>query len=69
MSRGFDGFEIDDFSSHRDVCQSPNPGTRSGWDVVRRLERIRSEEVRADQRDQEARGASDSNRGHLPRRR
>jgi hypothetical protein len=68
MSRGFDGFEIDDFHSpERDVNRSPDPGARSGWDAVRRLERIRDEEERADQRDREARGASGSTRPPLPR--
>ena len=68
MSRGFDGFEIDDFHNpERDVRRSPDPGTRSGWETVRRLERIRGEEERADQRDREARGASGSNRPPLPR--
>ena len=67
MSRGFDGFEIDDFSIPEcDGNRSPDPGTRSGWAAVRRLERIRGEEVRADQRDREAR-ASGSNRPPFPR--
>ncbi|PYT67776.1 MAG: hypothetical protein DMG42_25925, partial [Acidobacteria bacterium] len=47
--------------------RSPDPDTRAGWDTVRRLERIRGEEERADQRDQEARGAAGSNRSPLPR--
>jgi len=49
------------------VNRSPDPDTRAGWDTVRRLERIRGEEERADQRDQEARGAAGSNRSPLPR--
>src|SRR5258706_11221883 len=68
MSRGFDGPEIDDFQNpERDASRGPDPGSRSGWDTVRRLERIRGEEERADQRDQEARGASGGNRSPLPR--
>src|ERR1700731_2501309 len=68
MSRGFDGPEIDDFHRpERDVNRGPESNRRAGWDAVRRLERIRSEEERADQRDQEARGASGSNRPPLPR--
>jgi len=68
MSRGFDGFEIDDFrSAERDVNRSPDRDTRSGWDTVRRLERIRGEEERADRRDQETRGAARGNRPPLPR--
>ena len=68
MSRGFDGPEIDDFHRpERDVNRSPESNRRSGWDTVRRLERIRGEEERADQRDQEARGASGGNRSPLPR--
>lgn len=45
MSRGFEGFEIDDFQRRpeRDVNRSPGPGTQSGWNAVRRLERIRGE--------------------------
>jgi hypothetical protein len=35
------------------VNLGPESNTRSGWDTVRRLERIRGEEERADQRDQE----------------
>jgi hypothetical protein len=59
MSRGIDGPEIDDFHrSQRDVNRSPESNRRAGWDTVRRLERIRGEEERADQRDQEARGAA-----------
>ncbi len=68
MSRGFDGPEIDDFHRpQRDVNRSPESNRRAGWDAVRRLERIRGEEERADQRDQEARGAAGGNRPPLPR--
>jgi hypothetical protein len=63
MSRGFDGLEIDDFQGpERGVNRSPESNSRAGWDTVRRLERIRGEEERADQRDQEARGTSGGNR-------
>ena len=66
-SRGFDGLEIDDFHGpERDGNRSPDSDSRSGWAAVRRLERIRGEEERADQRDQEARGASGGNRSPLP---
>ena len=68
MSRGFDGPEIDDFHDpERDVNRSSESNSRAGWDTVRRLERIRGEEERADQRDQEARGAAGCNRPPLPR--
>jgi hypothetical protein len=68
MSRGFDGPEIDDFHGpERGVNRSPESNGRAGWDTVRRLERIRGEEERADQRDQEARGAAGGNRPPLPR--
>jgi len=68
MSRGFDGPEIDDFHGpERDVDRRPESKSRAGWDTVRRLERIRGEEERADQRDREARGTSGSNRPPLPR--
>src|SRR2546430_13782868 len=68
MSRGFDGPEIDDFHDpERDVNRSSESNSRAGWDTVRRLERIRGEEERADQRDQEARGAAGGNRPPLPR--
>ena len=68
MSRGFDGPEIDDFQNpERDVNRSPESNSRAGWDAVRRLERIHGEEERADQCDQEARGAAGGNRPPLPR--
>lgn len=55
MSRGFDGPEIDNFHGpERDVNRGPESNSRAGWDAVRRLERIRGEEKRADQRDQAA---------------
>ncbi len=67
MSRGFDGPEIDDFHGpERDVSRGPESNSRAGWDSVRRLERIRGEEERADQR-QEVRGAAGGNRPPLPR--
>jgi len=63
MSRGFDGPEIDNFRGpERDVNRSPESNNRAGWDAVRRLERIRGEEERADQRDREAGGAAGSSR-------
>ena len=68
MSRGFDGLEIDDFHGpERDASRGSESNRRAGWDAVRRLERIRGEEERADQRDQQARGASGGNRPPLPR--
>jgi hypothetical protein len=68
MSRGFDGFEIDDFHGlERDVNRSPESNRRAGRDIVRRLERIRGEEERADQRGRQAREASGGNRPPLPR--
>src|SRR6202158_4647635 len=68
MSRGFDGPEIDDFHGpERDVNRSPESNNRAGWDTVRRLERIRGEEERADQHGREARGAPGGNRPPLPR--
>ncbi|MGB7023052.1 MAG: hypothetical protein WBD73_04570 [Candidatus Acidiferrales bacterium] len=68
MSRGFDGFEIDDFRGpERDANRSPDRDTHSGRDTVRSLERIRGEEERADRRDQETRGAAGGNRPPLPR--
>ena len=68
MSRGFDGPEIDDFHGpERDASRSPESNRRAGWYTVRRLERIRDEEERADQRDREARGPAGGNRPPLPR--
>jgi hypothetical protein len=68
MSRGFDGLEIDDFHDpERDASCAPESNNRAGWDTARRLERIRGEEERADERDQEARGVSGGNRPPLPR--
>ena len=59
MSRGFDGPEIDDFHGPAgDLNRSPESNSRAGWDTVRRLERIRGEEERADQRDRESRSLS-----------
>src|SRR5437879_7152085 len=68
MSRGFDGPEIDDFHGpERDVNRSAESNSRAGWDTVRRLERIRGEEERADQRDREALGTAGGNRPPLLR--
>jgi len=68
MSRGFDGPEIDDFQNpERDVNHGRESNRRAGWGAVRRLERIRGEEERADRRDQESCGTSGGNRPPLPR--
>jgi hypothetical protein len=68
MSRGFDGPEIDDFHGpESDVNRSLESNSRAGWGTVRRLERIRGEEKRADQRDREARGPAGGNRPPLTR--
>src|SRR5206468_2618581 len=68
MSRGFDGPEIDDFQNpERDASHGRESNSRAGWDAIKRLERIRGEEERADQRDQEARGTAGGNRPPLPR--
>jgi len=49
------------------VSRSHDRDTRSDWAAARRLERIHREEHESDQRDQEARGRSESNRPPLPR--
>jgi hypothetical protein len=68
MSRGFDGFEIDDFrgsdfKSARDVSRSPS----SDWNKRVDLHNIRREEDRADKLDRESRGRSDRERPPLAR--
>ena len=67
MSRGFDGFEIDDFresgsDSGRDVGRSSS----SDWNTRARLHNIHREEDRADRLDRQARERSDRERP-LPR--
>jgi len=68
MSRGFDGFEIDDFrdsrfDSGRDVSRSSS----SDWSARTSLPKIHREEARADQLDREGRQRSRGERMLLPR--
>ena len=68
MSRGFDGFEIDDFrgsDSHsgRDVSRGPS----SDWNARNMLHHIWREEDQADRLDRESRGRSDRERPSLVR--
>lgn len=67
MSRGFDEPAIDFQNPERDVSHGPESDSRADRDTVTRLERIRGEEERADQRDQEAHGTSGRSRPPLPR--
>jgi len=68
MSRGFDGFEIDDFrdsdaASGRDVGR----GLSSDWNACTNLHNIHREEDRADRLDRQARERSDRERPPLAR--
>jgi hypothetical protein len=68
MSRGFDGFEIDDFrdpsfDSGRDVGRSSS----SDWNARTRLHNVHREEDRADQLDREERQRSRAERPPLAR--
>ena len=68
MSRGFDGFEIDDFrdsgsDSGRDVGRSSS----SDWNTRARLHNIHREEDRADRLDREGRERSGKERPPLAR--
>jgi hypothetical protein len=68
MSRGFDGFEIDDFrnssfGSSRDMSR----GSFSDGNSRDRLSGIHREEERADQRDQEHKEHPDKDRPPMPR--
>jgi len=68
MSRGFDGFEIDDFrgtdfGSDREVSRSPS----SDWNKWTELHNIHREEERADRLDREAPDRSNRDRPPLAR--
>jgi hypothetical protein len=68
MSRGFDGFEIDDFrdsgfDSGRDVGRGPS----SNWNAQTRLYYVHREEDRADRLDREGRQRSPAERPPLAR--
>jgi hypothetical protein len=68
MSRGFDGFEIDDFrdsdsGSGRDVGR----GSSSDWNARTNLHSIHREEDRADRLDREGRERSSRERPPLAR--
>src|SRR5258708_16652395 len=67
MSRGFDGFEIDDFRGSdfdpdRDVSRNPS----SDWNRWTELHNIHREEERADRVDRKAPDRSDKDRPPLP---
>ncbi len=68
MSRGFDGFEIDDFRGSdfgpdREVSRSPS----SDWNKWTELHNIHREEERADRLDRESRDHPDRDRPPLAR--
>jgi len=68
MSRGFDGFEIDDFrgsdsDSGRDMGRSPS----SSWDKWKELQKIYQEEERTDNLAREGQPRSGRERPTLPR--
>lgn len=68
MSRGFDGFEIDDFrDSGFDSGRDVGRGLSSNWNAQTRLYQIHREEERADQLDREGRQQSREERPPLAR--
>jgi hypothetical protein len=68
MSRGFDGFEIEDFrGSDFGLEQEVNRGSSSDWSLRNTLHNIWREEERADRLDRESRTHSDRERPPLAR--
>lgn len=68
MSRGFDGFEIDDFrESSQDESRDVDRTSSSSWEAREKLQDIRREEERADRSDREGREISDRERPALAR--
>src|SRR5579862_8661973 len=68
MSRGFEGFEIDDFrDSGFDSGRDVGRGSSSNWNAQTRLYQIHREEERADQLDREGRQQSREERPPLAR--
>ncbi|HTV60662.1 MAG TPA: hypothetical protein VMJ93_17445 [Verrucomicrobiae bacterium] len=68
MTRGFDGFEIDDFrDSGFDSGRDVGRGSSSSWNDPNRLYYIHREEDRADRRDREERQRSRTERPTLAR--
>jgi hypothetical protein len=68
MSRGFDGFEIDDFrGSNSDSGRDIGRSSSSEWSKWTQLHNIHREEERADRLDREGRDRSERNRPPLAR--
>jgi hypothetical protein len=68
MSRGFDGFEIDDFrESTFDAGRDVSRGSPSSCETWKELQNIHRQEDRADRLDREARERSDREGPPLPR--
>ncbi len=68
MSRGFDGFEIDDFRSWDSRSdRDEGRGSSSSWDSRNARHNIWQEEDRTDRLDRETRGRSGRERPPLPR--
>ncbi len=68
MSRGFDGFEIDDFrDSGFDSGRDVGRGSSSDWNARTNLHYIHREEDRADRQDREGRQRSSTERPPLAR--
>ena len=68
MSRGFDGFEIDDFrGSDSDPGRDAAWSSSSDWNKWTELHNIHREEERADRLDREGRDRSEGGRPPLPR--
>src|SRR6266849_9045259 len=68
MSRGFDGFEIDDFRSpDLDADRGSDRTPTRDWKSIESLNRIHREEDRADRLDREQRDRHNADRPPLPR--
>jgi len=68
MSRGFDGFEIDDFrDSHFGSRRDVGRGSSTDWNAPTKLEEIHRNEGRADSLDREGQKVSDRERLPLAR--
>ena len=68
MSRGFDGFEIDDFRSPDvDADRGPDRIPHRDWKSIESLNRIHREEDRVDRLDREQQERHNTDRPSLPR--
>jgi len=68
MSRGFDGFEIDDFRSPElDADRGSDRTPHRDWKSIERLNRVHREEDRADRLEREQQERHNTDRPSLPR--